>query len=287
MIYRGIAVVVGIVGIFVTADSTALAQEPDQGLTITPLREQIRATAGASKVGKVMISNRTSADMVVDMSVEKFSVKNKSYEYVFGNVDNEWVQILADKQLILKPNEEREVTYRITVPAYAPSGGYYYTILASMNIPGVVTSELRVASLLYLTVDGSGIARTATVGNSTLPELTMTPQLAYTFTAENTGNVHVAATGFSEVRGLFTDRFAEQATSLLMPKTDRILSGSAVLPWIPGVYEVTYGFTNEKGDKTTATSQVVYVPLWCIIALTIAVFAGGATLRKRRTAQKK
>lgn len=281
------AVLVSMMTAWAFGGTPVQAQELDQGLAITPLREQINVAAGASKVGKVMIANRTSREMVVDMSVETFSVKNKSYEYVFKNVDNGWVQILAAKQLTLKPNEEREVTYRITVPAYAPSGGYYYTILASMNVPGVVTSELRVASLLYVTVDGGGIVRSATVSGSTIPTVTMTPQLAYNFTAENTGSVHVAATGISMVKGLFTDASAEQATTILMPKTDRVLSGSAVLPWIPGVYDVTYGFMNEKGEKTTAVSRVVYVPLWCIIVIALATFGGVTALRKRRSAQKR
>lgn len=184
MIRNTIAIVtIACIATFVSA-MPSVAQGPDQGLAIAPLREQIHTTAGGSKVGKITVSNRTSTDMVVDVSVEKFSVKSGTYEYTFGNVDNEWVRIIGEKQLRLKPGEEREVTYRIEVPAYAPSGGYYYTLLGAMNVPGVVTSELRVASLLYLTVDGKGVVRSATVSKSTLPAMTMTPQLAYNYTAK-------------------------------------------------------------------------------------------------------
>lgn len=95
----------------------------------------------------------------------------------------------------------------------------------------------------------------------------------------------MAATDFSHVKGLFTDRYVDRATSILMPKTDRTLSGSALLPWIPGVYDVTYGFTNEKGQATTAVARVIYAPLWFIIAIGLVLLAAVVVLRKYWSSQ--
>lgn len=289
MIKTFVATLLICIAVFAGNADTALAQQTnksEQGLAIAPLREQVNLTAGTSKTGVFTIANHTSAPMKVDVLVETFSVKNTSYEYTFRAVDNEWVRIAGDTKIELRPNEERRVKYEIYVPAFAPSGGYYYTLLASMNVPGVVTSELRVASLLYVTVDGSGIVRSGEVYAATIPAITMTPQLAYTYTAKNTGNVHVMTTDFSQVKGLFTDRYTNGESSILMPKTDKVLSGSATLPWMPGMYDITYGYKNEHDDVVAHTAKILYIPLWLIIVAALMLVALFAAWRKRHYVHK-
>lgn len=259
------------------------AESSDRGLTVTPLRAQTSVKAGQSATGFFTVANFTQQVMKVDLSVEKFTVKSGTYEYEFGSAENGWVQLVGDEQIELRPREERKVGYRMTVPEYAPSGGYYYALLASMNVPGSsISSELRVASLLYMTVDGGALSYESSVSEASLPIVTMSPSLAYDYTAKNTGNVHFSAVDYSRIRGFLTDTTVEKSMQILMPKTDKSVSGSAMLPMLPGIYTLEYGLKDERGNVVSRNATVIYAPFWSLVLVVLAIGGVIVTVQKRR-----
>lgn len=245
----------------------------DRGLTATPLRSQAKVVAGQATNGSFMVANFSAEPMTVTVSVERFAVKDGTYEYEFDSPKNEWVQFTDDKKIVLKPREERKVSYDIVVPDNAPSGGYYYALLASMDVPGSgVSSELRVASLLYLTVDGGALSRSNELAGVTVPSFVMEPTLSYKYEARNTGNVHFSVTNHGEVKNLFAQKSAAETSYILMPGTTRTIRESVTLPVLPGLYELKYGYEDEQGKVTAKTASVVYVPPWSIAASFAFVF---------------
>ncbi len=280
-------VVITVMGMILLAafPTGAMAQNEDdgrgRGLTIAPLRSQLGVDAGKTATGSILVTNFTSETASVTIAIEKFSVKDGTYEYLFGATDSGWIRFAGDKKFELKPNEERKVDYSVAVPDHAPSGGYYYALLAGMDVPGSsITSELRVASLLYVTVDGDDVSRRASVTTASLPPVTMGPHLAYRYDAKNDGNVHFNAVTYSRLKGPFFESQSESGTSILMPNTFKTLSSSVSFPVLPGIYELEYGFKDDQDRLVTKTASIVFVPFWSVVVAMLVTVGAGALVRR-------
>lgn len=278
------SLIVAALATLLSPSTTLAAESSDRGLTVTPLRAQTSVGAGESTTGFFTVANFTQEVMKIDLSIEKFTVKSGTYEYEFGTAENSWVQLSSDQQIELRPREERKVGYRVTIPEYAPSGGYYYALLASMDVPGSsISSELRVASLLYMTVDGGALSYESSVSEASFPTVTMSPSLTYSYEAKNTGNVHFAAVDYSRVKGFLADIRVEKGMQILMPKTHKSVSGSAMLPMLPGIYTLEYGLKDEQGNIVSKTASVIYAPFWSLVAMLLLLWGIVAAVRMWRT----
>jgi len=284
-----VVAVVSLVGVIVFSAPAYSIASNERGLTATPLRSEAAVVAGQSTSGSFLVSNFTTNPMTVNISIERFAVKDGTYEYEFDSPKNEWVQFASDKKIVLQPREERKVPYTITVPGNAPSGGYYYALLAGMEVPGSgVSSELRVASLLYLAVDGGALSRSSELVGVAVPLFVMEPTLSYKYEARNTGNVHFSVTNYGSVKNIFAQKSGAETSYILMPGTTRTIRESVTLPTLPGLYELEYGYKDGRGGVTAKTALVLYVPPWSIAAslaliLIILIIHGRAKRRRART----
>ena len=274
-----------LVGIsFLVSPSAHAAQtSKERGLLISPIRDYLSMDAGTSKIRAVTVANMTSKPMVVTLALQQFSVEGLGYEFQFNEPQNDYIK-LVENRITLNPFQSRKVAYRVNLPKSAAPGGMYYTVFASTqpNSDGA-GSTIRVASLLYLTVNGD-LVQTGDIVNASMPWIVVTPQVPYTIDLKNTGNVHYFAHFSGSVAGAFYNSAPTGTSQLLMPNTTRRIAGSVASPLFPGVYKLNYGYKTDSGMTVNRSHYFLFLPPWFIAFLVIAGYVFGRRyVRRRRT----
>jgi hypothetical protein len=252
--------------------SAAAAGPKNKGLLISPLKTYTAVDAGGQKTDTFTVANFTDRPITVDLSVKQFSVSDYAYNFSFSEPSNKWIA-LKTQSVALKPNENRKIDYTVTVPPGSAPGGYYFTLFASAQLTSSgLASTVRAASLLYLTVNGQLIQTSAPIG-SNMSHFSFKRDVPYYIDVKNTGNVHYFANFFSSMNGILLHTSPTGNSHLLLPGKARHVTGTARAPFLPGIYRAQYGYKTDAGDSYTASTYVIFIPLWSIAALLLALFA--------------
>ena len=252
--------------------TTFAASDPkNKGLYISPLRSYVAFNADDQVTRALTVANLTDRPIVVTLKVEEFSVADYSYDYRFGELNNDWVKFVENK-VELKPYQSHEAAYHISIPRGAAPGGHYYTLFASADLSGQ-EGTVRAASLIYLTVNGA-VRRTASLKDTSSPRIIFTPQIPYKLDIKNTGNIHYFAYFSASVDGLFYHNQPTGTSQLLMPGAARQINNSIPAPFIPGIYKLTYGYTPDQSDAVTISRYIIVVPPWFIALLIVVGYIG-------------
>lgn len=258
------------------------AHASNKDLTIAPLRSERTVSAGEKTTGRFTLTNETDKPLDINLSVQQFTVKNYSYDYVFRSPDKKWLSF-ADDHVQLQPKSSKAIDYTITVPTNAASGGYYFSMIGGTTVKGSgLPITVQLGSLLYLTVSGS-VTKSAQLERADIAFLQTGRDIPYTFDVHGTGNTHFVADFFAQLGG--SDKIVD--THFLLPDTVRQIKGSLRAPLWPGIYSVTYGYQADyTASPVTKTAQILYLPLWFIALVSMIIFGGGMLLRRRRLARK-
>jgi len=263
-----------------TAQAAAPPPAPARGLLITPLRQYLSVDAGHGTQSSFSVANLTSNPLSVSLSVEQFSVTDYTYDYTFHAPANNWLHI-DQSVVILQPNQTRDISYSLDVPARSAPGGYYYTLLASANLAsGGVSSTLQAADLAYVTVNGK-LSTVSHLEDSSIQLISFGRTIPFRLRPINTGNVYSFVYIGGQLHGLFTKPAETSSAHVLLPGKVRSLSGSIPSPALPGIYRATYGYKTASNWVVQQSRWVVYIPPWSVaFVLAIAILASAA--RKRR-----
>lgn len=266
--------------------STTFAQTPtNKGLAISPPQQFLEVDAGKTVQGNVTIANFTTAPLTVTLSVEQFSVADYSYNYIFSDVKENWLHF-TQTVVQLQPNKSAQVAYSVTPPGKTAPGGKYYTIVASATLKqGSISSQVQVATPLYITVNGPTIQTNKLVSHS-ISGFVVGNVIPFSLDINNTGNVHYTATTTGSISGLWTDKSTVTATHILLPGTTRRVTDDIPSPLLPGIYKATYGYSTDSSKPIISEGLVVYTPLW-FYAVVILGSWGLSILIRRHTAKKK
>jgi len=246
-----------------------------EGLTIAPVRAELTISPGTVQTGQLTIYNTTNSSLSVAMSAESFSVTNPQYDYAFDPTSNiiRWVQFDQNNVMLL-PGKSMLITYSIAVPLGASPGGEYISLFATTTIDqsgqGLSSSE-RVGSLLYITVSGDA-THSGRLQSLLTPWITAGSS-SWTATIQNTGTAHFTSDYDMRVETLWNSPVSSSSgSSLILPGTMRLISGSIAQPNIPGIYKLV--FSAGLGDSPSARLEhyIIYMPLyaWCIFVLVLA-----------------
>ena len=282
-------IVIAIVAIGVTFISPSVyAQNEIRGLTISPVRQEITVTPSEASVGSFVVGNSSEETIVVNLSVEQFSVADYTYEYEFrAPPSNDWVKLRQTK-IELAPNKTKKVQFDVMVPGGSPPGGYYFSLFASTTIDGPgLPGTVRAASLLYMKVDGA-LVRTSVLENGSVPFLVTSGQVPYKFDVKNTGNVHFSAYFYGQMKGLFGELPETGTSHLLMPGATRTIESSIPAPLLPGIYNITYGYKVDFADiVTTKSGYILFIPPWSVVAFVFAAYGSYRLWKQREYIRKK
>ena len=130
--YLVTVIIFGCLGVFLFAPSA-------QALVLAPAKVEIEATPGNVIRDRIILLNDSEQTVTYYSSVEKFEAQGESGTPNFVPADSglsTWTEV--PESVTLAPNESREVTYTIQIPADAEPGGHFAAIFWSTLSPDAV-----------------------------------------------------------------------------------------------------------------------------------------------------
>ena len=261
-IITGIALYVGA--------SAPTAHAENTGLNASPSRITLSATRGQTKVVTLTVKNDTPNPMTIPIGVEEFSVNNATNKLSFKLPEYDWITTQS-RSVTLQPGQDTPVRFTITVPDNAATREYYYALIASTKIN---QKTVRVASLVYLYIDGGGIERKNDITDVTVPPYVFVGRINYGFTIKNNGNIHSQTRSTARLSGLNSQTSDADSYQIILPGKSHRVEGQVPRPFFPGIYTLSYGFTDQSSKKTmTGAAQIIYIPPWSIAASVVFILA--------------
>lgn len=265
----------------------------DSMMTISPPDQRIVLIPGEIFEGTIKVSNPAEAkqDLEYSVLVGSFNLgRNENGEIDYNDTDTdtitgynqmmEWI-VLGKESGTVAPNMTDTVPFKIVVPADAPAGGQYATIIiqddtkdkSGGNGNVSIQNVIRFASKIFAEVTGETREVGAIIENN-IPAFSFNNVLSTTATVKNEGNVHTYAKFVLQVWPLFSDEEfctneEEPGTSLIMPDTERLHVEECSLPAI-GIFRAKQT-VSIFGETSVTEKTVVVCPMWLLFLIIFAI----------------
>jgi hypothetical protein len=244
------------------------AQE-EAGLSISPVVFELNADPGDTLTNQVKIYNPTDFPQHVKMLVEDFEPVGEEGDVILDepNTDNtyslaKWTTI-SPKEFTLASEEQKLVTYAISIPPNGEPGGHYGSVVAfisggSDQMTGSAVGSKR-GALILLRVSGK-ISEDLTINMFSTKSFQEYGPIKFDLKFENIGNVHVRPAGFITI----IDTWGKQVAQLDIPQNN-VIPGAirqAGPEWenvnLMGRYTATIVANYGSGSKETVTSVTTF-----------------------------
>lgn len=266
---------------FAPVSAQSAEQNENRGLFITPVREYITVAPGKTQTKQVTLANFTDKPVSVALSVEQFSVADYSYNYNFAPDTQHWL-VLSEQQVELEPGKSRAISYTAQPPTNVTPGGHYFTVFATATIDdGSVKSQVRAATVVYVTVAGD-LKTTSDVQGFSAPRVSFGGDIDFTMEVKGTGNTHFFIRAVGELEGFTSSGPGPESTRLLMPGSTLKVGSTMPAPFLPGVYTAVFGYKTETGEEVLRSQRLIYMPLWAFALVGGIVWLFVVLARKHR-----
>lgn len=277
----------------------------NDAFVVTPMSQEFSLELGQTYTGTITVANpgSSTSDFAYKISVAPYSVLGEKYDADLATMSNhsimvDWIKVEKPTG-ILKPNENAEINFTITVPSDAPAGGQYASLLVTEDVDAAINQGLKVnsvfeiASLVYANVAGETVEEGEILG-SNIPGFVLSTPVNVGALITNTGNVHQTATTVLEVKDLITgqtilptEENVGRYSEMIMPDTTRQTSYDIVgLPAV-GVVEVRQTIYY-NGTSMVKSENVVICPVWFMVLMMIAMIGiVGVVIMARKKRHKK
>lgn len=276
--------------------------------TILPMSQRFILKPGEVTEGSIKIVNPADAteNFPYKVSVTPYGVIGEDYTADLETDSTrtaiaKWIKI-EEPTGEVKPNESKEIKFKIDVPENAPIGGQYATIAVSSNADATASSGvavqnvLEMASVIYGTVNGP-IEHKGEILENNIPGFVVNPPITLSGLIKNDGNIHEDATFVIKVTDFFTGNTIlptedddGEYSELIMPETTRLIERNiSNLPAL-GVVKVSQTIYYMGKEPSIAEKTVIICPIWfmALVAATLLaiVFAIVGIVRKHKKAKK-
>src|SRR3989344_1996329 len=203
------------------------AEAASTGVTIQPIKISETIEPSNSKSGVITLSNASSQDVKVDISVEDFVPTSGSSNINFvgraqGNTTvRDWIEIDSPESFVFENGAARDIRYTINAPENAEPGSHFGVIFfkaTEIKDGGQLKIGTRVGVLVFVTIPGSQL-QSGRVLDFKAPFFVKDPNVPFLISFENTGNVHFEPKGKVKIKNIFGKEVGEAD-----------VSGQAVLP---------------------------------------------------------
>lgn len=244
-----------------------LAIDENKGLTLSPVRGEIETSPGFSFEGSLKVSNSTDKEMPIVLSSSAFNVINPQYDYEFDDKSDiaKWVSFEI-ANFNLSPGETKSVKYNLNVPLLAEPGGRYISLFATSDVDNTtsestVNSRQRVASLLYITVNGD-ITRSGSLISLNSPWFMSGDTSFWSAVVRNSGSTHFRSCYSIKLSNIFdgTTVASSSGSALVLPATIRSIKDNIPNPTFPGVYRLNYEIGMGDSPAAKKSQIVIYFP---------------------------
>jgi hypothetical protein len=265
--------------IFVLATAPVVEGQSGTTIQISPPNFELEADAGQVLAQEIMVSNRGDGPLPITMQVSGFVPVGQqggvglteAEQAEFGIVS--WTTVTPG-EFLLQPKEDKVITFLIDVPADAPPGGHYVSILASIGSSGSggLAVGQRIGALVLLRVAGD-IVEQAELASFSGPTLAAKGPVTFDLLVSNSGNVHVRPAAALTVKGTFGGEITKLTLEPqnVLPESERAFSAEWDTGWRIGRYTVEYeGVYGSQNTPLTGSITVIIFP-WPIAAPVLAV----------------
>ena len=190
-------------GVFIFGIQIGLAEDGGDNLFSNSIIEKSVAAGGTAGI-KVQISNEDDEAATYETFLKAVKPVGNQGSIEFSESTSEelvsWVEF-SEPEFTVEPNETKEMTYTISVPEDATSGGHYAVILAKSK-KGTILNEEEEQILAMLMINVTGDLKyegeiVKFVSNK--PSYKPGEQIEFIIDFENQGNVHIKPQGHVEI----------------------------------------------------------------------------------------
>lgn len=284
--------IAAVTGILLYPTQVLSAKIPPKGLALSPIRSEVEVSPGSILKRTLQLTDYSNQAMTVRLNAEEFKVIDQQYDYSFDARSDVSKWVTFEKTVVqLEPGKSETVNFKVSVPKNAEPGGRYLSIFASTDAraaAGELQTEQRIASLVYLTVQGK-VTRSGELKSLQGPFIFDGYQ-PWKITITNSGTVHFRSKYSVSVRSIFDDQEVASKTddSLILPNTARAIDAPMPALKYLGVYHAVY--TVGLGDSPAAIREqyIVFLPrqLYVPLLSLIVIFVGGLLYGGRKIIQR-
>ncbi|MEK7641700.1 MAG: hypothetical protein AAB365_01775 [Patescibacteria group bacterium] len=278
--------VAGIVGLlslaFISVPQYAHA---GTGLTIQPIKISQTMKPGDSVSGKILLSNASEDDVVVDISIQDFipTAGTETFQFV-GRAPGvttvrDWISFDGTKdQFIFKKGEAREIPYTIQAPASAEPGSHFGVLFFKATRVQDAEAQIKVGTqvgvLVFVTVPGK-FEQKGTITKFGVPSFVQSGPVPFTMTFENQGTVHFEPKGTIEITNTFGTKVGSvpiEGYAVLPTGIKAMNFGWHVNGLLLGRYNATASVYDVDGNLlSTASANFYAVPIWYMVGFIVTL----------------
>lgn len=287
--------VLAVASLVVFNTSRVMADSSSFGITMSPMHQNVILDPGDSREVSFKISNPSASteSLNYEISVDPFYIENNG-ETVFEEVGDhnkivDWISFDVPTKGSVAPNETKEISFTVNVPASAPAGGQYASIFLTTSgdsrssgnsTPSNGGTQLdieeikKVGHLLYAEVTGNTIKK-GEISDVNVPSFLLSGNITASSMIKNNGNVHGQAKYTLQVYPLFSSE--EIYTNEESPKThlvmpDRTLYDELTWEETPdiGIFNVKYTVEFE-GETAEVSKMVIKCPVWLLFIILFVI----------------
>ena len=261
---------------------------------ISPMSQKVILVPGEVYKGGITVSNPADStenfNYVVSVSPYSLAEDTTTDDNLGGsdfdtrnqyNQIADWIKVDNPKGEVA-PNEQKTVSFEITVPEAAPAGGQYAALIvqedkdAAANENNIAVDEImRMAHIIYAEVAGE-TKRDEEILENNIPGFFTSSPLRASSMVKNKGNVDTQAEYTLQVWPLFSDEEIctneEKPTEIrVMPETNNYHMEECNVPSI-GIFRVKQ--TVKIFDEVSETEKtVLFCPVWILFIIIFVVIA--------------
>jgi uncharacterized membrane protein len=217
------------------------------------------------------VFNDTTREVQVNIDVRDFELKGSQILYRY-DFDERWSiskwSGLSENELVLGPNESKEINVQVEIPEDAELGEHV-SLIGVVFSPKVssssnVTFKTEILPVFYVTVtDQDGylhIVKDWTLDHFDFDKFN---KGGFYFSVTNNGNVHLESTGTIEITNIITKEVTSNQVPVvnLLPKAQKVITAPWTTPDSIGIYTADITFTMD-GQKITEKSMTLFVIPW-------------------------
>lgn len=255
------------------------------GIQISPLTYNFDIRPGESQEAKITVKNLNKEALNYVIETENFVEASDEGAPSFEGLPEvkgvttlaDWFSMLNnDKEGIIEPGKEKEISFKITIPEGAEPGGHYAAIFAKQIKKNAVgQTELgiasRVGTLILVSVPGN-VTKTAEITEFKAPKIVWKGPVDLSMKVKNTGTVHYdseAKVVFKPIIGASSE--ADLGTHTLLPKNIRNYDGKWAKKYPFGFYTLTATASDGDQQPVTVAATMWAIPLVIVIPVLLAI----------------
>jgi len=264
-------------------------------ISIYPVSFRIALNPGETYTGSVTVVNPNNFDLGVRPEKENISGGAEGEVQLLGNEETKyglasWIYF-NETEMVLKPQERREISFVISVPLNAQPGGHYAAILFRGLGPdqlGESTSGVgvsgRVGTTVLVEVAGD-VQKSGEITSLDASKFISHGPLEISFKVKNTGNTHFSPEGKIIVSGLFQKKELNWEPRVVFPGYDRTFKVNWDNKYFFGPIKITLAANIPGAETLKEMSITVWAFPWqeflILVATVVLIWLIVRTFKKK------